>query len=89
MRKGSKRAPRTRTPICESAAPVPFRRLRPQLERLEMLAEGGQCPFSLERQWPAGLMQRGAILAEHGDVLAQPSTPAPTSRTYVVMRSNS
>jgi len=37
-----------------------------------MLAEGGQCPFSLERQWPSGLMQRGAVLAEHGDVLAQP-----------------
>ena len=59
-------------PLAKAQRPVPFRRLRPQLERREMLAEGGQCPFSLERQRRSGLMQRGAVLAEHGDVLAQP-----------------
>jgi hypothetical protein len=37
-----------------------------------MLTEAGQCPFSRERQRRSGLMQRGAVLAEHGDVLAQP-----------------
>jgi hypothetical protein len=59
-------------PSAKAQRPVPFRRLRRQLERLEMLAEGGQRPFSLERQCPSGLMQRGAVLAKHGDVLAQP-----------------
>jgi hypothetical protein len=51
-------------PSAKAQRPVPFRRLRPQLERFEMLAEGGQCPFSLEQQCPSGLMQRGAVLAE-------------------------
>jgi hypothetical protein len=37
-----------------------------------MLTEAGQCPFSRERQRRSGLMQRGAVLAEHRDVLAQP-----------------
>ena len=37
-----------------------------------MLAEAAQRPFALERQRRPGLMQRGAVLAEHGDVLAQP-----------------
>ena len=37
-----------------------------------MLTQAAQCPFALERQRRPGLMQRGAVLAEHGDVLAQP-----------------
>ena len=37
-----------------------------------MLAEAGQRPLALERQRRPGLVQRGAVLAEHRDVLAQP-----------------
>ena len=37
-----------------------------------MLAEARQRPLALERQRRPGLVQRGAVLAEHRDVLAQP-----------------
>ena len=36
------------------------------------VAEAGQRPLALERQRRSGLVQRGAVLAEHRDVLAQP-----------------
>ena len=37
-----------------------------------MVAEAGQRPLALERQRGPGLVQRGAVLAERRDVLAQP-----------------
>jgi hypothetical protein len=57
-------------PVAKAQRPVPFRRLRPHLERREMITEAGQCPFSLERQRRSGLVQRGDVLAEHRDILA-------------------
>ncbi len=36
-------------PVAKAQRHVPLRRLRPQLERREMLAEAGQRPLSLER----------------------------------------
>src|SRR5207245_2267161 len=63
---------RLERPLAKAQRPIPLRRLRPQLERREMLTEASQCPISLERERRSGVMQRGAVLAEHGDVLAQP-----------------
>jgi hypothetical protein len=37
-----------------------------------VVAEAGQRPLALERQRRPGLVQRGAVLAEHRDVLAEP-----------------
>ena len=63
---------RLERPVAEAQRHVPLRRLRPQLERGEVVAEAGQRPLALERQRGPGLVQRGAVLAEHRDVLAQP-----------------
>ncbi|MGH3141011.1 MAG: hypothetical protein ACRDQE_14865 [Gaiellales bacterium] len=37
-----------------------------------MVAEARECPLALERQRRPGLVQRGAVLLGHPDVLAQP-----------------
>jgi hypothetical protein len=51
---------------------VPLRRLRPQRERGEVVAEAGQRPLARERQRGPRLVQGGAVLAEDRDVLAEP-----------------
>ena len=76
-------------PVAKAQRHLPLWRLRPQLERGEVVAEAGQRPLALERQRGPRLVQRGAVLVEHRDVLAEPVVPAPPSRTCVVMRSNS
>jgi hypothetical protein len=63
---------RLERPLAQAQRHLPLRRLRPQLERGEMIAEVGQRPLALERQGRPGLVQRGAVLAQHRDVLAQP-----------------
>jgi hypothetical protein len=63
---------RLERPVAEAQRHVPLRRLRPQLERGEVVAEAGQRPLALERQRRPGLVQRGAVLAKHRDVLAEP-----------------
>src|SRR5262249_59487342 len=51
---------------------VPLRRLRPEREPGQVLAEAGQRPLARERQLGPGLVQRRAVLAERRDVLAEP-----------------
>ena len=63
---------RLERPATEAQRHVPLRRLRPQRETTEALAEAGQRPLAGERQRRPGLVQRGAVLAERRDVLAQP-----------------
>ena len=63
---------RLERPPAKAQRRLPLGRRGPQLERREVLAEARQRPFPLERQRRPGLVQRGAVLAEHGHVLAQP-----------------
>ncbi len=63
---------RLERPATEAQRHVPLRRLRPQREPAELLAEAGQRPLAREGQRRLGLVQRGAVLAERRDVLAQP-----------------
>jgi hypothetical protein len=53
------------------SAGLPLRRLRPEVERVEVLAEGGERPLPGERQVRAALVQRGAVLDVDRDVLAE------------------
>ena len=76
-------------PVAEAPRAVPRRRLRPELERGEVLAEARQRPLALERQRGSSLV--AAWCRPRGDRTSSPSpsAPAPTSRTCVVKRSNS
>jgi hypothetical protein len=63
---------RLERPVAEAQRHVPLRWLRPQLKRGEVVAEAGQRPFARDWQRGPGLVQRGAVLAEHRDILAEP-----------------
>jgi len=67
VERGRLERPPAKAPRC-----VPLRRLGPELERREVLAEACQCPLSVERKRRSGLVQRRAVLAERGDVFTQP-----------------
>ena len=80
---------RLERPVTQVQRPVPFRRLRPQLQRGEVLAERGQRPLALERpRRPHSCsVVPSSRIAETSS--PSPSVPAPTRRTCVVKRSDS
>ena len=63
---------RLERPVAKAPRRLPLRRLGPQIERREVIAEAGQRPLARERQRRLRLVQRAAVLDVDRDVLPEP-----------------
>jgi hypothetical protein len=59
-------------PVAHAQGQLPLRRLRPQLERREVVAEAPDRPLARQRQRGARFVQRAPVLFVDRDVLAEP-----------------